>query len=162
MASRGSAGIAALFPAGLAAEEDPPSSYVLPVAFGELQVRTWRACLLLDMPARTLIRRLCRTKHTVRSFAVPAAAALIVVRWGRDWHQMAHAGRRTKAVPQGSLTLSALDVTLTNCDAYTDDLVVGRVPECFAGCLIGKGDSVGLRSFQPNDCSLDSSRYDLS
>ncbi|MBU8867749.1 carboxyltransferase domain-containing protein [Paenarthrobacter aromaticivorans] len=153
MASLGLAGMGASSQTAHGTWEDSPSSYVLPVAFGGAagpDLAT--ACLLLDMPARTLIRRLCRTKHTVRSFAAPAASALIEVPWGRDWHQMAYAGRRIKAVPHGSLTLSALGVTLTSCDGYTDDLVVGRVKESFADCLIGRGDSVWLRSFQPNDC----------
>ncbi len=131
----------------------PPASYVLPVAFGgPAGPDLGTAGLLLDMPPRSLIRRLCRTKHTVRRFTAPAASALIEVPWGMDWHQTAHAGRRIKAVPQGSLTLSVLGVTLTSCDGYTDDLVVGRVQECFAECLIGEGDSVWLRSSQPNDC----------
>ncbi|MDR6685416.1 allophanate hydrolase subunit 1 [Arthrobacter sp. 1088] len=153
MASLGLAGMAASSQTGYGTWEDSPASYELPVAFGGAagpDLAT--ACLLLDMPARTLIRRLCRTKHTVRSFAAPAASAVIEVPWGRDWHQMAYAGRRIKSVPQGSLTLSAVGVTLTSCDAYTDDLVVGRVRECFADCLIGRGDSVWLRSSQPNDC----------
>ncbi len=150
---RGSAGMAASPQAASGAWEGSPTSYVLPVEFGGFagpDLAT--ASLLLDMPPRTLIRRLCRTKHTVRSFAAPAASALVEIPWGRHWHQMAYAGRRIKAVPQGSLTLSVLGVTLTSCDGYTDDLVVGRVRECFADCLIGRGDSVWFRSSQPNDC----------
>jgi hypothetical protein len=55
---------------------------------------------------------------------------------------MAYARRRIIVVSQGSLSLSALGVTLTNWGAYSDDLVMGRVPECFAACLTGEGDSV--------------------
>ena len=148
-----SAGMAASSPTGYGTWDAPPATYVLPVDFGGSSGPDLAtACLLLDMPPQTLIRRLCRTKHTIRRFAAPAASALIEVPWGRNWHQMAYAGRPVKAVPQGSLTLSVLGVTLTSCDGYTDELVVGRVQECFADCLIGGGDSVWLRSSQPNDC----------
>ena len=153
MTVRGSAGMAASSQAECGTWDAPPATYVLPVNFGGADGPDLAtACLLLNMPPGTLIRRLCRTKHTVRLFAAPAASALIEVPWGRDWHQMAYAGRQIKAVPQGSLTLSVLGVTLTSCDGYTDDLVVGRVRECFADCLIGRGDSVWFRSSQPNEC----------
>ncbi|MDP9937620.1 hypothetical protein J2T11_003996 [Paenarthrobacter nicotinovorans] len=150
--SRESGGMATASPVG-PAPGDPPSTLIIPVDFGgSAGPDLATACLLLDMPPRTLIRRLCRTKHTVRSFAAPAASALIEVPWGSHWHQMGYAGRRVKTVPQGSLILSALGVTLTSCDGYTDDLVVGRVGERFADCLIGRGDSVWLRCSQANDC----------
>ncbi|MFK0003113.1 hypothetical protein ACIQTZ_14145 [Paenarthrobacter sp. NPDC090520] len=153
MARHESGGMAAASPAGSAPGDDPPSTLVIPVDFGgSAGPDLATACLLLAMPPRTLIRRLCRTKHTVRWFSAPAASALIEVPWGSDWHQMGYAGRRVKTVPQGSLTLSALGVTLTSCDGYTDELVVGRVGKRFADCLIGRGDSVWLRSSQANDC----------
>ncbi|MDR6989158.1 hypothetical protein J2Y66_003673 [Paenarthrobacter nitroguajacolicus] len=153
MTVHGSAGLAAPPQAENTTWEGSPATYVLPVDFSSSagpDLAT--ASLLLDMPPQTLIRRLCRTKHTIRSFTAPAASALIEIPWGRNWHQMAYAGRQIKAVPQGSLTLSVLGVTLTGCAGYTDDLVVGRVRGRLADCLIDKGDSVWFRSSQPNNC----------
>jgi hypothetical protein len=141
--------MAALSKLSYAMGDYSPSSLVLPVTFGgsagpDLSM----ACVLLNTPERTLVRRVCRTKHTVRMFAAPGASALIEVPWAADWHQNAHVGKAGRVAPQGSLTLSPLGVTVTSCTGYTDELVVGRVSEALLSRLpeIGLGDSVWLRS----------------
>ena len=126
-----------------------PSTHLLPVAFGGMSGPDLSlACVLLNTPEKTLIRRLCRTKHTVRTFSAPGASALVEVPWVSDWHQNALAGGPVKAVPQGSLTLSALGVTVTSRDSYTDELVVGRIREGFVNGLaeVRMGDSLWLRT----------------
>ena len=109
-----------------------PATHVLPVTFGgaggpDLSL----ACVLLDTPKRTMVRRACRTKHTIRKFVAPDASALLEVPWAGDWHQNAHAGGPDRPVPRGSLTISPLGVTVTSCSSYTNELVVGRVSEAF-------------------------------
>ncbi|MGO4246240.1 carboxyltransferase domain-containing protein [Paenarthrobacter sp. RAF54_2] len=126
-----------------------PSTHVLPVTFGGDQGPDLpMACVLLDTPERTLIRRACRTKHTVRTFSAPGASALFEVPWSADWHQNAQAASPAKAAPRGSVTLSPLGVTVTSCSSYTNELVVGRVSEAFLEKLpeIRMGDSVWLRA----------------
>ncbi|WP_426005298.1 carboxyltransferase domain-containing protein [Paenarthrobacter sp. NyZ202] len=109
------------------------------------------ACLLLNVPERSLIRRLCRTKHKVRTFASPGASALLEVPWAGDWHQSAQGSRPAKLVPQGSLTLSRPGVTLTSRSSYSDELVVGRVGAGLLTSLpdLRMGDSLWLRRGSP-------------
>lgn len=109
-----------------------PSTKVPPVTFGGSQGPDQSmACVLLDTPEWTLIRRVFRIKHTVRTSAVPGASAHIEIPWAADWHQSAPAGRPGRVVSLGSLTRSPLGVTVTSCSSFTDELVMGRVGEAF-------------------------------
>ncbi|WP_347109649.1 carboxyltransferase domain-containing protein [Paenarthrobacter sp. S56] len=129
--------------------EHSPSTHELPVDFGgHAGPDLCMASILLNLPEKTLVRRLCRTKHTVKTFATPGTSALFEVPWAADWHQNALSGRTMQAVPRGSLTLSPLGVTCTNSDSFSNELVVGRVqarlPE------VWMGDSVWLRAANPS------------
>lgn len=129
--------------------EHSPSTHELPVDFGgHTGPDLCMASILLNLPEKTLVRRLCRTKHTVKTFATPGTSALFEVPWAADWHQNALSGRTMQPVPRGSLTLSPLGVTCTNLDSFSNELVVGRVqarlPE------VWMGDSVWLRAATPS------------
>lgn len=127
----------------------PSSTHILPVTFGgsagpDMSI----VCLLLDTPEPTLIRRVCRSKHIVRSFLGPGASALLEVPWVEAWQNHAQPRRTAQGVPAGSLTLSPLGATLISRSCYTDDFVVARtnpgLHKSFPEILIG--DSVWLRS----------------
>ncbi|MBP2266205.1 allophanate hydrolase subunit 1 [Pseudarthrobacter sp. PvP004] len=133
-----------------------PSTHILPVTFGgSFGPDLSMASVLLDSAERTLIRRMCRSRHTVRSFAGPGASVFCEVPWSKDWLR-AQPDLSVREVPRGSLTLSAQGVTVTSRRGYTNELVVGRVRDAFLDvpAEIRMGDSVWLRLGKrclPND-----------
>ena len=137
--------------------DSPGSTHVLPVTFGgSAGPDMSMASVLLDTAEPLLVRRVCRSKHIVRSFSSPGASALIEVPWAEAWQSHVQPGRAIKAVPAGSLTISSLGVTLISRSCFTNDYVVGRVNMDLLKVLpeIRIGDAVWLRSgkwSQPND-----------
>lgn len=128
--------------------DDAPFTHTLTVTFGGPHGPDLRmACLLLNTPERILVRRLCRSKHTVKTFAAPEASPLIDIPWTGEWFMMAQASRQMRPVPSGSLTLSAAGATIASRDCYSDELLVGQVAGGIASCMpeIQRGDSIWLR-----------------
>lgn len=134
-----------------------PRTHSLPITFGgpagpDLAV----ACVLFDTTERTLIRRLCRSKRTIKMFAAPGASALLEIPWSDDGLQAFQASRSKRAAPPGSLLLSGAGLTITSRECYSDECLIGRV-SYGAGSAIDAfqlGDSVWLRG-QP--CQQDQS-----
>ncbi|MEJ1115508.1 carboxyltransferase domain-containing protein [Paenarthrobacter sp. CCNWLY172] len=125
-----------------------PRTHTLPITFGgpagpDLAV----ACVLFDTTERTLIRRLCRSKRTIKMFAAPGASALLEIPLSDDGLQAFQASRSKRAAPPGSLLLSGAGLTITSRESYSDECRIGGV-SYGAGSAIDAfhlGDSVWLR-----------------
>ncbi|MFJ4286881.1 carboxyltransferase domain-containing protein [Paenarthrobacter nicotinovorans] len=127
----------------------PSGTHAVPVVFGgeagpDLPV----ASLLWNTNERRLVRRICRTKRAVTAFASPGVSPLLDVQMPACWRSSAQlALRPAKAVPNGSLILSAAGLTITTRSWQTGDLVIGRL--CTPHNLqpkLSTGDTVWLRA----------------
>jgi allophanate hydrolase subunit 1 len=138
-----------------------PATHILPVTFGgqagpDLAV----AGVLLGTSENTLIRRICRSRHTVRMFSEPGASALLELPWSDGGLQTVQASRCKRAVPPGSLTLSGAGLTIASRAAYSDELIIGRVTERSVGtaALLRMGDHMWLRGRLDSSSMLTSVR----
>ena len=125
-----------------------PTTHALPITFGgpagpDLAM----AGVLFGTSESTLIRRICRSRHTVRMFSEPGASALLELPWSDSGLQTLQASRSKRAVPPGSLTLSGAGLTIASRSSYSDELIIGRVTDSSVGtaALLRMGDHIWLR-----------------
>ncbi len=85
------------------------------------------AGILVGNTERALIRRFCRTAHIVRALTAPAASPVIEVPARERIPPLFQTSRSKGLIPPGTVTLSDSGITIALREAYSADLVIGRL-----------------------------------